>query len=87
MGGWGLLSLVAAALAVTLVPAPASGECIHDHITDAIETTVSHDERRRLTSSPQPYEFTVNEHGRAMQTATYSPIRIKVDVSRLYDGA
>jgi hypothetical protein len=29
----------------------------------------------------------VNEHGRAMQTATYSPIRIKVDVSRLYDGA
>lgn len=87
MGGWGLLSLVAAAAAALVLPAPASGDCIHDHITDTIESALSHDERRRLTSSPQPYEFTVNEQGRAMQTATYSPIRIKVDVSRLYDGA
>jgi len=59
--------------------------CIHDHIMESIATNVPHDHRQLAITSHQQYNFTVNEHGRALQS-TFSPIRIKVDVSRLYDG-
>lgn len=62
-----------------------SDQCIHDHIMESMATHVPHERRQLSTTSKQFYNFTVNEHGRALQS-TFSPIRIKLDVSRLYDG-
>ncbi len=75
---------LAAAVAAAAVGA-AAGTCIHDALTDALHEGVPHEERHLRNVAPQVYNYTVNEHGRALQ-ATFSNIRIRVDTSRLLDG-
>ncbi len=60
-------------------------ECVHDAILGDLSKGTTHEERHLATRAEQDYDFTVNEHGRALQS-TWSPIRIKVDLSRLDPG-
>jgi hypothetical protein len=71
--------LAVAALAV----ASNAHECLHDALQETLARGMPHEERHLATSAPQEYNFTLDQHGRALQSTTFSSIRIKVDVSRL----
>ncbi len=71
--------MAVAALAVV----SAAHECVHDALQETLALGLPHEERHLATSAPQQYNFTLDQHGRALQSTTFSSIRIKVDVSRL----